>query len=166
MKAVLLPLLAALALIPPAFAGKGPDKDPEKMAKETREISESLVKETKYLEEKAASLAGKDAAAVSRFAKITRSEAESLAKASEAWSKNQIRLAEKHMKDAAEYCSDRGKLAEDLKEVLADPKKDENCEPKKEEHKKPEPTKVKSTSPSNEVEKLQEQISQLGKPSE
>lgn len=175
MKAVLLALVVSL-LVPASsvLAGKEPPKDPDKMAAETREFSNSLLKEAMSLEEKAASLAGKDAAAVSRFAKVTRSEAESLAKASDAWAKNQKRLAEKHMKDAAEFCSDRGKLAHDLKVILAspnkgeacEPKKGDACEPKKEQASKKGGPAEKKPASSNEVDQLHEQISRLGKPEE
>jgi hypothetical protein len=174
----LLPLLATLVVgfSVPLLANKAEKQDPDQMAKASHKMSASFLKEPESLEAHAATLTGKDAAAVTKFAKMTRDEGEALAKAAEAWDKNQIRLAERHMKDASELCSARGKLSEDIQKIMktSSPKKGDTCEPA--EVCKPDPAKKsaatkdaapeKKAAASSDFQSLQEQASQLGKSSE
>lgn len=107
MKAFLLFLLIPLV----AFAG---DKDPKILAQEAAESAKKFFAEAKEISERAMKAPKEEAAELNKYAELTHQEAESLLKASEAWGKNQLRLAERHAKKAGEYCEKRGKMIEKI----------------------------------------------------
>lgn len=160
----------------PLLAYEAEKQDPDQMAKASREMSASFLKEAESLEALAATLTGKNAAAVKKFAKMTRAEAEALAEAAEAWDNNQNRLAERRMKEASELCSARGKLFGDIQKIVkvSPPKEGDTCHPTG--AGKPDPTKKSAATkdavpktkapPANDLQPHQEQVSQLGKSSE
>lgn len=105
MKALLIFLLIPLV----ALAG---DKAPDVLAKEAAESAKKFFAEAKEVSERAMKASKEEAADLNKYAELTQKEGEHLLKASEAWSNNQLRLAERHAKKAGEYCEKRGELIE------------------------------------------------------
>jgi len=123
----LLPLVACLFALP-VLAGDV-KKDPEVQARENLKMAKSMMDEAKFMEKAALQLEGAEAKTVSEYAKVTAEEAEWLAKSSEAYSKNQIRLAERFQRKASECCEQRGKMLGKI-DALRPKMKGEACEEK------------------------------------
>lgn len=109
----LLPICVALSWTFSALPMQaGGPKDPALRAKETREQGQAFLREAEELTKRAAEATGTAARDLEKFAALTAQEGKHLLEASEAWSKKQVRRAERAEKKAAEICAERGAMIE------------------------------------------------------
>jgi len=118
---LLMALLGAVAV----QAGNYEKKSPDQLASENLKAAKQMFEEAKNLEQAAANASGEDAAVLQNFAKLTMEEAQWLQKGGEAFEKNQIRLGERHLEKAREYCEKRGKLSDKITKIF-----EKDCEAK------------------------------------
>jgi hypothetical protein len=104
-----------MAFATPVVADDWMKKNPEQVAAETRKFAADLRKEAHYLQANATQAGRSLTAEEQRYVSYTIEEAELLERSSEAWEKNQKRMAEKYRQKAGEICQKRGDLAQKLK---------------------------------------------------
>lgn len=104
-----LPLLFAFFAVP-LLAEDWVKKDPEVQARKNLESAKCMKEEAAFMGSAALKLEAKEAKVVKDYAEATASEAEWLEKSAEAYSKKQLRLADRADRKAAEYCEKRGKM--------------------------------------------------------
>lgn len=130
-------------------------KDPAFRAKETSERAKQFLEEAEKITKSAATASGQVAKDLEKYAELTSREAEHLMEASEAWSRKQIRRAERAERKASELCAERGKM---LQKVY--PKHKEHEKPKLEtpdaSTKKDSPADSEKTSHSSDKKPLKE----------
>ena len=112
MNSLLRLLLAAVLLAPAITYAEGWTKDPAELAKEAKKMAAQLKSHADELEAKAISEGKSLTGDIKKYVALTRDEALNAEKASEAWAKNQKRLAEKYAEKVSDLCRERGPLAE------------------------------------------------------
>lgn len=88
------------------------DPDPAKRAEEAEMRGKAFLEEAEAVAKRAKVESGALARDLAKFAELTAEEGRHLLEASEAWSKKQIRRAERAERQAAELCFERGKMLE------------------------------------------------------
>lgn len=122
----LLPILLAFLTLP-LLAEDWVKKDPDVQARENLKSAKSMKDEAKFMASAALKLEGKDAKVVKDYAEATADEADWLEKSAIAYAKNQLRLAERAERKAAEYCEKRGKMLGEIDKLR--PKLETKCDP-------------------------------------
>jgi len=111
-----LPIVFAFLTLP-LLAEDWEKKDPEAKARENHKLAKSLMEEARFMDSAAIKLEDKEAKIVKTYAEATANEAEWLEKSAVAYTKKQVRLAERAQRKAAEYCEKRGKMLGEIEEI-------------------------------------------------
>jgi hypothetical protein len=114
MRSLTLPLCSSLALLilagNPSSLWAKDNLDPAKRAEEAEMRGKAFLEEAEAVAKRAKEETGSLARDLAKFAELTAEEGKHLLEASEAWSKKQIRRAERAEREAAELCGERGKM--------------------------------------------------------